>query len=68
MTSLFVVGSLHWDVVVNAPSIPRHDETIVGHSVNYAFGGKGGNLAEMSSIGLPVPPGFTISTDVCTHY
>jgi len=45
MTSLFVVGSLHWDVVVNAPSIPRHDETIVGHSVNYAFGGKGGNQA-----------------------
>ncbi|HAJ22526.1 MAG TPA: pyruvate, phosphate dikinase, partial [Rhodospirillaceae bacterium] len=32
------------------------------------LGGKGANLAEMSNIGLPVPPGFTISTDVCTHY
>jgi len=32
------------------------------------LGGKGANLAEMSSIGIPVPPGFTISTDVCVHY
>jgi pyruvate,orthophosphate dikinase len=32
------------------------------------LGGKGANLAEMSKIGLPVPPGFTISTDVCTYY
>ena len=31
-------------------------------------GGKGANLAEMASIGLPVPPGFTISTEVCTQY
>ena len=32
------------------------------------LGGKGANLAEMSSIGIPVPPGFTITTDVCTYY
>jgi pyruvate, orthophosphate dikinase len=32
------------------------------------LGGKGANLAEMSSLGLPVPPGFTITTEVCTHY
>ena len=32
------------------------------------LGGKGANLAEMASIGLPVPPGFTIGTDVCTYY
>jgi len=32
------------------------------------LGGKGANLAEMTRIGLPVPPGFTISTDVCTYY
>ncbi|MAV53740.1 MAG: pyruvate, phosphate dikinase [Gammaproteobacteria bacterium TMED260] len=32
------------------------------------LGGKGANLAEMASIGLPVPPGFTISTEVCTHF
>jgi len=32
------------------------------------LGGKGANLAEMSSIGLPVPPGFTLSTEVCTWF
>ena len=32
------------------------------------LGGKGANLAEMSSLGLPVPPGFTITTELCTHY
>ena len=32
------------------------------------LGGKGANLAEMTNLGLPVPPGFTISTDVCTQY
>ena len=32
------------------------------------LGGKGANLAEMSGIGLPVPPGFTISTAVCKHF
>lgn len=32
------------------------------------LGGKGANLAEMCTLGLPVPPGFTITTEVCTHY
>ena len=32
------------------------------------LGGKGANLAEMAKIGLPVPPGFTISTEVCTYF
>jgi pyruvate, orthophosphate dikinase len=32
------------------------------------LGGKGANLAEMSNLGLPVPPGFTITTEVCTFY
>jgi pyruvate,orthophosphate dikinase len=32
------------------------------------LGGKGANLAEMSSLGLPVPPGFTITTEACNHY
>lgn len=32
------------------------------------LGGKGANLAEMASLGLPVPPGFTITSEVCTHY
>lgn len=32
------------------------------------LGGKGANLAEMTNIGLPVPPGFIISTDACNDY
>ena len=32
------------------------------------LGGKGANLAEMAAIGLPVPPGFTISTEMCARY
>ena len=32
------------------------------------LGGKGANLAEMSSLGLPVPPGFTVTTEACVHY
>ena len=32
------------------------------------LGGKGANLAEMSELGIPVPPGFTITTEVCGHY
>jgi len=32
------------------------------------LGGKGAGLAEMSNLGLPVPPGFTITTGVCTHF
>src|SRR3954449_2271354 len=37
-------------------------------SMKNLLGGKGANLAEMSSLGLPVPPGFTISTEACVHY
>ncbi len=39
-----------------------------GSAMRNLLGGKGANLAEMASIGLPVPPGFTISTDVCTLF
>ncbi|MCH7230391.1 pyruvate, phosphate dikinase [Glycomyces sp. L485] len=55
------------------------DETRTGHRYVYEFaeggkdqkdllGGKGANLAEMTNLGLPVPPGFTISTEACRHY
>ncbi len=37
-------------------------------SMKNLLGGKGSNLAEMSGLGIPVPPGFTITTDVCTYY
>ena len=37
-------------------------------SMRNLLGGKGANLAEMNLLGMPVPPGFTITTDVCTEY
>ncbi|MBE0533648.1 MAG: pyruvate, phosphate dikinase [Rhodospirillales bacterium] len=37
-------------------------------SMKHLLGGKGANLAEMSRLGIPVPPGFTITTEVCTYY
>ncbi|MGE0626895.1 MAG: pyruvate, phosphate dikinase [Hyphomicrobiaceae bacterium] len=44
------------------------DVTDGSASMRDLLGGKGANLAEMSSLGLPVPPGFTITTEVCTAY
>ena len=32
------------------------------------FGGKGANLAEMTNLGMPVPQGFTVTTEACTQY
>ena len=37
-------------------------------SMRELLGGKGANLAEMTKLGLPVPQGFTISTEACTQY
>jgi len=36
--------------------------------MKYILGGKGANLAEMSKLGIPVPPGFTLSTEVCKEF
>ncbi|MFA7431866.1 MAG: pyruvate, phosphate dikinase, partial [Rhodospirillaceae bacterium] len=45
------------------------DGTAEGRSeMKNLLGGKGANLAEMSNIGIPVPPGFTITTEVCTYF
>ncbi len=44
------------------------DETDGNAGMKDVLGGKGANLAEMSNLGLPVPPGFTISTEICAHY
>ncbi|MEM9432689.1 MAG: PfkB family carbohydrate kinase [Pseudomonadota bacterium] len=43
--TVLVVGALHLDVVLNAPNLPAIDETVTGSSVDYVFGGKGGNQA-----------------------
>ena len=37
-------------------------------SLNNLLGGKGANLAEMSNMEIPVPPGFTITTEVCNYF
>src|SRR5438552_14211822 len=64
------------------PSIPRSKKAKSPRYVYYfgdghadgagnmkpLLGGKGANLAEMTRIGLPVPPGFTITTEVCTYF
>ncbi len=39
-----------------------------GKGLKKLLGGKGANLGEMTRVGVPVPPGFTISTEACTHY
>ena len=45
MIEVLVAGSLHLDVIVHAPRLPRLDETLIGRSVAYRLGGKGGNQA-----------------------
>ena len=44
------------------------DKTDGASKMKPLLGGKGANLAEMSRIGLPIPPGFTITTEACTYY
>jgi len=44
------------------------DQTEGKSNMKELLGGKGANLAEMANLNIPVPPGFTISTEACTHY
>jgi len=66
--SILVVGAIHHDVIVDAPSIPRLDETLPGSAVRYAFGGKGGNQAVMAGklgreLGVSVAMAACIGSD-----
>jgi len=60
--------------MAKAPKTPKYvylfgNQKAAGDGTMKALlGGKGANLAEMTRIGLPVPPGFTITTEVCTYY
>ena len=47
--SVFVVGSLHYDIVVDAPHLPARDETVIGGPMRFVCGGKGGNQAVAAS-------------------
>ncbi len=49
MKKICIIGSLHWDIVVNTNKIPKKDETASGSKVHYLFGGKGGNQALSSN-------------------
>ena len=44
------------------------NKTDGGADLRNLLGGKGANMAEMSNLDIPVPPGFTITTEVCTHF
>src|SRR5215470_5981015 len=52
------------------PAVPKlvYDFIEGNKDMKDLLGGKGANLAEMSNLGLPVPPGFIISTDACRQY
>jgi pyruvate,orthophosphate dikinase len=63
-----------FQAVARKKKIPRYVYNFAGGkadgdgSMKPLLGGKGANLAEMTRIGLPVPPGFTITTEVCTYF
>ncbi len=62
--SVFVAGALHLDVIVTAPHLPRRDETVVGHSVDYQIGGKGGNQAiAAAKMGAPTAMAGCVGND-----
>ena len=44
------------------------EQTEGNAAMKESLGGKGANLAEMAELGIPVPPGFTITTEVCGYY
>jgi len=56
--------------IARRAAVPKlvYDFTEGNKDMKDLLGGKGANLAEMTNIGLPVPPGFTISTDACRYY
>lgn len=61
---LLVAGSLHMDVLVDAPHLPRLDETVTGTGVGYQFGGKAGNQALAASrMGARVEMAGMVGTD-----
>jgi len=62
--TVFVCGSLHLDVIVDAPHLPRLDETVTGTTVAYAFGGKGGNQAVAAArMGAPTAMAGRVGDD-----
>lgn len=64
MADLLVAGSLHLDVVVDAPMLPRLDQTVTGQGVAYRFGGKGGNQAVAAArMGARVAMAGAVGTD-----
>ncbi|KKQ71838.1 MAG: pyruvate phosphate dikinase, pyruvate,orthophosphate dikinase [Candidatus Peregrinibacteria bacterium GW2011_GWC2_39_14] len=79
MTNTQDTTSMKAASVSSTKNLTKHEHTMTNSKMIYAFeegnkdmktllGGKGANLAEMTNLGLPVPPGFTITTDMCNYY
>src|SRR5215471_6634591 len=58
---------VRWEAAVATPKFV-YDFAEGNRDLKDLLGGKGANLAEMTNLGLPVPPGFTITTEACRHY
>ncbi|MEO0991076.1 MAG: PfkB family carbohydrate kinase [Pseudomonadota bacterium] len=64
MVDVFVAGALNWDTIVDAPHLPRLDETVVGSGVAYQLGGKGGNQAvQAARLGASVKMAGSVGDD-----
>ena len=58
-------------MTISSPANPQtyvYDFSMGDRSQGDLLGGKGANLAEMTRMGLPVPPGFTITTEACRYF
>jgi pyruvate,orthophosphate dikinase len=51
-----------------SPHVLRFDEALDEGEPKKILGGKGAGLSEMTRLGIPVPPGFTLTTEVCRHF
>ena len=60
--------TVHVDLPTPIPAKYVYDFTEGGRELADLLGGKGAGLAEMGRLGLPVPPGFTITTEACRYY
>jgi len=66
---VLVVGSLHHDVIVRADRLPQLDETLPGSSVDYVFGGKGGNQAVAAALhGAPTAMAGRVGSDASGRF
>jgi len=61
-------GSINVDHVYQVDHFVQPGETLASTNYQCLLGGKGANLAEMTNLNIPVPPGFTITTEACIYF